>query len=54
MPLLTRFSYADLKLYSEVSYAEEGGDVVVLHVWVAVTTWDDDERAWVNTRYRGG
>ena len=52
MPLLTRFCYADLKVYGEVSYAEEGGEVVVLHVWVAVTTWDDDERAWVNSRYR--
>ena len=52
MPLLTRYCFADLRVYGEVSHVEEGEEVVVLHVWVAVTTWDDGERAWLNSRYR--
>ena len=51
MLLLFRFSYADLNLYVAVNYDEEGGRLVMLHVWAKVNILGDNDRVWVNAHY---
>ena len=52
MPLLTRFSYAQLYTRALTKYEEDNGHTLVIHIWAEVMTHREEDRAWLNSRFR--